>query len=284
MTGRSAVLLTMTLGVVAIGANAKLRMAEIAAGVWGEPALAEKLLEQAALLKKKFNQYFWIDSKGYFALGLDKDKNQIDSLASSNGQLLWSGIVADDKIPSIIEHLASENLYNGWGVRTLSKDSGGYNPVAYHRGTVWPHDNSLIAAGIFKSRNKDLALKIIQDIIHASSYFDYRLPEVFAGYDKAVSPFPIEYPTACSPQAWAAGTPILFLRLILGLEPDLPTKSFIVNASLPPKASYIHLDGLAAFGKHFSIKVTRNTCSVREVSEWSCHQCHQKITGRHSHK
>lgn len=234
--------------------DAKMRMAEIARNVWKEKQLADTLEKEARELKKRFNEAFWVKDKGYFALGLDKDKRQIDSLASCIGQLLWSGIVEEDKIKPTVDLLFSESLYSGWGVRTISKQDEGYNPIIYHRGTVWPHDNSLIAAGLAKVGERDKALRIIQDMITASACFDYRLPEVFAGFSRNEMPFPVQYPTACSPQAWAAATPILFLRLLLGLEPNRKRQTLTINPIIPEGMENMHIDGIAAFGKQFSVE------------------------------
>lgn len=263
--------------------DAKTRMSEIAESVWKDKALSEKLQKQAGLLKEKFNRSFWIDEKKFFALGLDKDKKQIDSLSSSIGHLIWSGIVDQDKIPFLIDHLNGTNLYNGWGVRTLGTNSYGYNPIGYHCGTVWPHDNSIIAAGAKKIGQNEFALRIIKDIINAGTYFGHRLPEVFAGYDKSISPFPVHYPTAASPQAWSAGTPLLFLTLLLGLQPDARSKTLHINPILPPKTSYIRLDGVSAFGKHFLIEVTKHSSSIKEVDKWVCHICDIRVEGDHKH-
>lgn len=242
--------------------DAKVRTAEIARNVWKDLKLAEDLEQQAADLKECFNKAFWINDKGYFALGLDKDKKQIDALTSSIGHLLWSEIVEEDKISSIIKHLFSDKLYSGWGVRTMSTKDEGYNPLIYHRGTVWPHDNSFIAAGLLKVGQPELALRIITDTIAASSYFNYRLPEVFAGFDRAVTSFPVPYPTAASPQAWSAAAPIFFLRLLLGIKPDLKRKTISINPVLPKDIYSITVNGITAFNKQFSIEASKNNQKI----------------------
>ena len=114
----------------------------------------------------------------------------------------------------------SDALFSGWGVRTMATTEGGYNPIRYHNGTVWPHDNSLIALGLYRHGHRDEANRIAVALLEAATHFRYRLPEVFAGYPREHTKFPVEYPTACSPQAWAAGAPLLFIRTLLGLEPD----------------------------------------------------------------
>jgi glycogen debranching enzyme len=114
----------------------------------------------------------------------------------------------------------SGRLFSGWGVRTMAEGEGGYNPIRYHNGTVWPHDNSLIALGLYRYGYRDEANRIATAMIEAAAFFRYRLPEVFAGYRRGRTAFPVEYPTASSPQAWATGAPFVFLRTMLGLEPD----------------------------------------------------------------
>jgi glycogen debranching enzyme len=199
--------------------DAKIRTARLAHDVWGDAEVAERLGREAARLKEAFNRDFWIPEREFFAVALDGDKRRVDTLTSNIGHLLWSGIVDDDKADAIARHLMGESLFSGWGVRTMAESEGPYNPIEYHNGTVWPHDNSFIAAGLARYGYRDEAARIAAAIFDAATFFDYRLPETFAGYERARTHFPVEYPTACSPQAWATGAPLLLLRAILGLEP-----------------------------------------------------------------
>jgi glycogen debranching enzyme len=198
--------------------DARRRAARLAREVWDDDALAEKLERQADELKQSFNDAFWLDDRGYYALALDGDKKPVDSLTSNIGHLLWSGIVDDDHAPLVVDHLMGPRLFSGWGVRTMAEGDGGYNPIGYHQGTVWPHDNSLIAAGLRRYGYDDEAATIAAAILDAAKYFLGRLPETFAGYARTVTDYPVEYPTACSPQAWATGAPLFLLRVLLGLE------------------------------------------------------------------
>ncbi|HEY3208282.1 MAG TPA: glycogen debranching N-terminal domain-containing protein [Actinomycetota bacterium] len=200
--------------------DAKRRCARLAREFWGDPGLAERLDRQADELKDRFNRDFWIPDRGYFALALDGDKRQVDSLSSNTGHLLWSGIVDEDKADAVRRHLMSERMFSGWGVRTMAEGMEGYNPIEYHNGTVWPHDNSFIVAGLRRYGYAEDAARISYALLEAATYFDWRLPEVFAGYPRSLTQFPVEYPTASSPQAWATGTPLLLLREVLGLDPD----------------------------------------------------------------
>jgi len=200
--------------------DAKLRTARLAREVWGDPAWADELERSAARLKESFNRDFWLEERGYYALALDGEKRPVDAITSNPGQLLMSGIVPEDRTARVVEHLMGDALFSGWGVRTMAEGEGGYNPIRYHNGTVWPHDNSLIALGLYRLGYRDEANRIAVAMLEAASFFRFRLPEVFAGYRRGRTAFPVEYPTASSPQAWATGAPFVFLRTMLGLEPD----------------------------------------------------------------
>ena len=199
--------------------DAKCRAARLAREIWEDDDLAERLEAQAERLRERFHEDFWIPDRAFFALALDGEKRQVDSLTSNIGHLLWSGIVRDEHADAVARHLMGDALYSGWGVRTMAAGDAGYNPIEYHNGTVWPHDNSLIAAGLRRYGFAAEAARIASAIIRASRHFQYRLPEVFAGYSASVTHAPVEYPTASSPQAWAAGAPLLALTTVLGLRP-----------------------------------------------------------------
>ena len=181
-------------------------------------APARGLERQADEIKQSFNDDFWLEDRGYYALAHDGDKRPVDALTSNIGHLLWSGIVDDDRAEEVRAHLLGPRLFSGWGVRTMAEGDGGYNPIGYHQGTVWPHDNSIIAAGLRRYGYNEEAATIAFAILEAAQYFFGRLPETFAGYDRAVTDYPVEYPTACSPQAWATAAPLFLLRILLGLE------------------------------------------------------------------
>jgi glycogen debranching enzyme len=200
--------------------DGKLRAARLAREVWGDPELAERLETEAAELKRRFNEDFWMPEREFFAVALDGQKRRVDTLTSNAGHLLWSGIADEDKAEAVARQLMSDNLFSGWGVRTMAESEGPYNPIEYHNGTVWPHDTSFIAAGLARYGYREEAARIAAALFDAAAFFDYRLPETFAGYPRERTRFPVEYPTACSPQAWATGAPLLLLRVVLGLEPD----------------------------------------------------------------
>ena len=219
--------------------DAKIRGARLARQFWHDPEYADRLEREAAALKERFNRDFWITDRGYYALALDADGGQVDALSSNIGHLLWSGIVDEERAESVVEHLMGPSLYSGWGVRTLSTDDWRYNPVGYHVGTVWPFDNSFIAWGLRRYGYKSQAAQIASGILDSAQFFDFRLPEAFGGYERGLTRYPVHYPTACSPQAWSAGAPLLFLRTMLGLEPS--GENLVVNPALPRGIKHIEL-------------------------------------------
>ncbi|MEV6517157.1 glycogen debranching N-terminal domain-containing protein [Micromonospora chalcea] len=219
--------------------DAKMRAARMARIHWQDPAYADRLEQEAAALKERFNRDFWIADREYYALALDPRGQQVDALSSNIGHLLWSGIVDESRAPAIAAHLLGPRLFSGWGVRTLADDQGRYNPVGYHVGTVWPFDNSIIAWGLWRYGFRREAGLLCDALLSASRYFDGRLPEVFAGYERGLTDYPVEYPTACSPQAWSAGTPLLLLRVMLGLEPQ--GEHLIIDPAVPPGMGRVEL-------------------------------------------
>lgn len=219
--------------------DAKRRTARLARDVWGDPEWAKQLEQEAESLKERFNRDFWIPERGFFALALDGSKRKVDSLTSNIGHLLWSGIVDRDKADRCMRHLIGDELFSGWGVRTMGKSEGSYNPIGYHVGTVWPHDTSIVAWGLRRYGYRAEAARLALAILEAAVFFDYRLPETFAGYQRAVTRFPVEYPTACSPQAWATGAPLLLIRTLLGLESD--GEHLIVDPAIPAPIERLEL-------------------------------------------
>jgi glycogen debranching enzyme len=219
--------------------DAKLRGARLARLVWKDTALAERLEQEAADLKRRFNRDFWVEDGEYFALALDPEGEQVDALTSNNGHLLWSGIVDKSKAKALAGHLLGPRLFSGWGVRTLAEGEGRYNPIGYHVGTVWPFDNSFIAWGLRRYGFKDEAAVIAAGILDAAEFFEGRLPEAFGGYERSETRYPVQYPTACSPQAWSTGAPLLLLRSTLGLEPE--GEHLVVDPALPSAIGHLEL-------------------------------------------
>jgi glycogen debranching enzyme len=228
--------------------DAKIRTARLAREHWGAAAWARQLENEAAELKRRFNKDFWISERGFFALALDGQKRKVDSLTSNIGHLLWSGIADADKASSCVKHLMSDALFSGWGIRTMASSEHSYNPIGYHVGTVWPHDNSFIAWGLRRYGYRAEAARISRAMLEAAALFNGRLPEAFGGYDRGATHFPVEYPTACSPQAWATGAPLLLIRTLLGLDSD--GVHMIVDPAIPEPLGRIELlDVPGAWGR-----------------------------------
>jgi glycogen debranching enzyme len=249
--------------------DAKRRLASIAREVWRDRDLAEDLEREADELRQRFNEAFWVNDRGgYYALALDREKRTVDSVTSNMGHLLWSGIVPDDRVDAVVDRLMAPPLWSGWGVRTMSTQDVAYSPLSYHNGTVWPHDNSLIAWGLARYGRWPDAHRVIQRMLTAAAHFDWELPEVFSGLPRAATPFPVPYPTASRPQAWAAGTPILLLQLLLGLQPDRRTQSLdtVAPAFVPAWAEDVSLAGIRAFDQQWDVSLANRQVQVGRPS------------------
>jgi glycogen debranching enzyme len=241
--------------------DAKIRGARLARQFWNDPGYAERLEREAADLKQRFNRDFWIESRQCYALALDADGGQVDALSSNIGHLLWSGIVDDSRAGAVARHLLGPDLFSGWGVRTLAAGEGRYNPIGYHVGTVWPFDNSFIAWGLRRYGFDEEAARIAAGILDAAQFFDGRLPEAFGGYDREMIKYPVQYPTASSPQAWSTGAVFLLIRTMLGMAPE--GNHLVVEPALPAGIGWIELlDIPGRWGKHDAFGRRRE---VREV-------------------
>ena len=220
----------------------------------GDPALAETWAERAAALKRAFNAAFWLPDVGYFAVALNGDKRPVDGLTSNIGHCLWTGIVDDDKAAPVVAHLMSEQMFSGWGVRTLAASMGAYNPLSYHNGSVWPHDNAILVAGLMRYGFVDQAHRLSLALLEAGVSFGARFPELWSGFDREEFEAPLPYPTSCSPQAWAAATPFLVLRALLGLDPHLGNNHVDLSPQLPKEFLPLTIENLQ-LGPH-RIRVT----------------------------
>ena len=198
--------------------DARIRMARLAREVWDDAGLADRLERDAAALRERFNRDYWIEARGHYAIALDGQKHQVDAMSSNVGHLLWSGIVPEERAARLVDRLMSAEMFTGWGIRTMSANDAGYNPIEYHDGTVWPHDTAFVAEGMRRYGHREQASHLALMLIQAAEAFEYRLPEVFAGFPREETGAPVEYPTASRPQAWAAGAPLLALRTALGLD------------------------------------------------------------------
>jgi glycogen debranching enzyme len=250
--------------------DAKTRMAEIFE-VLGDKERAQTLKQQAADLKRAFNERFWMEKEGCFAFGLDPDKKLITSIASNAGQCLWSGIADPDKAERTAKRLLQTDMWSGWGIRTLSSHNGAYDPFAYQRGSVWPQDNGIIAAGFKRYGLVNEANQVMRAIFDATERFDaYRPPEVFAGVEREGDlDFPILYPAGANiPQAWATGSIFHMIRTILGLRADAPHQRLYVYPTLPEWLPDIELHHLRVGPCSLSIRFWREGTNSRwEVQE-----------------
>lgn len=198
--------------------DARLRTARLLREIWDDEGEAQRLEADAAELKKKFNKDYWSTSRRHFVLALDGEKEQVDSLTSNIGHLLWSGIADDRRAAATVRRLMRDDMFSGWGIRTMSTENAGYNPLEYHNGTVWPHDTALIAFGMRRYGFDDEAATLCEALLDAAKAFSNQLPEVFAGFPRDETNMPVEYPDALKPQSWAAAAPLLCLRTLLGMD------------------------------------------------------------------
>ena len=221
----------------------------------GDTATYDRFRSKAAHLKANFNRDFWLEEKGWFAVGLDADKKPIDSLTSNIGHCLWTGIVDEDKAHQVAQALVGPSMFTGWGLRTLSSDNGGYNPISYHSGSVWPHDTAIVAAGLARYGYDGAAQKLIFGLLDAAQAQGGRLPELFSGLDRGELTVPVGYPTSCSPQAWSAASPLLCLRTLLRLDPWIPYGKTWLSPNLPEGIGYLKVEGIPLAGSRVTIEV-----------------------------
>jgi glycogen debranching enzyme len=222
---------------------------------------------RADRLKRQFNEAFWMPEKGYFAVALDRDKRQVDTCASNMGHCLWTGIVDDDKAAAVAERLLSPEMFTGWGVRTLATDMGAYNPMSYHNGSVWPHDNALIAAGLMRYGFLTEAQRVADGLFAAAASFGGRLPELFGGFDRHEFPAPVPYPAACSPQAWASAAPLSLIRTLMRFDPCVPHKSISIAPAFPPGYGELQIYNLSVDGFRISLGITADGFTVEGLPE-----------------
>ncbi|MBI4318760.1 MAG: amylo-alpha-1,6-glucosidase [Chloroflexi bacterium] len=224
--------------------DAWLRTAEIFDAL-GKPERARELRKKAAKLQARFEERFWCEDMGFYAFGLDPDKKPIRTIASNPGHCLWSGIASPERAARVVKRLFEPDMWSGWGIRTLSSRNPAYNPFSYQRGSVWPHDNGIIAMGFKRYGFANEAGRVAKDIVEASRCFaSYRLPELYAGTERRPGAFPVQYLGANVPQAWAAGTIFHLLQAILGLQADAPNNRLYVDPQLPDWLPDLTLRGL----------------------------------------
>ena len=232
-----------------------------------DASTAAQYRERAHSLRTAFNRDFWIDdpSGGYIALGLDRDKRPIDSVASNMGHCLWTGILDREKAEIVAHRLLADDMFTGWGIRTMSSSMAGYNPLSYHCGSVWPHDTGLIASGLMRYGFVTEALTVINGLLQAASAQQSRLPELFSGLSSYEVPFPVSYPSSCSPQAWASAAPLLCLRTLLRLDPAVPEGSVCIDPVLPENIRRLEVQGIPLAGGRVQVSVTDADVNIAGV-------------------
>ena len=250
--------------------DAKFRMSSLLRN-FGDTKTADKLKRDAIELARRFERSFWIPSRGYYAMALDNNKRPLEVIASNPGHLLFSRIITKERARIVTNRLMRDDMFSGWGWRTLSQDERVFNPLSYHRGSVWPHDNSIIAHGMALNDMRHGAVRVLTTLYQAALNFrDYRLPELFCGVQRREHDEPVHYPVSSSPQAWASGAMFLILTSVLGIRPSAPRKELnIINPLLPDWLDHLHLHNLrvgnSRVGLDFTRRGERTFCNVVDV-------------------
>ncbi|WHY20185.1 amylo-alpha-1,6-glucosidase [Paenibacillus sp. G2S3] len=223
----------------------------------GHEEQAEVMEKDAAQLQTRFEEDFWMDDEQFYAIALDKDKKRVDSVTSNAGHILMSGIASPERAKAVAARLVAPDLFGGYGIRTMSTAATGYNPMSYHDGSVWPHDNSLCLLGLSQSGFTEEAITVMQGLLNAADQFEYyRLPELYCGYSDQLGA-PVPYPVACSPQAWAAGTPLTFVQALLGLQPNALTRQITIKPALLNGMNDLKVEQLQIGNGTLSLRISR---------------------------
>ncbi|MEK5252587.1 amylo-alpha-1,6-glucosidase [Paenibacillus sp. FSL F4-0125] len=223
----------------------------------GHEEQAEGMEKDAAQLRARFEEDFWMDDEQFYAIALDKDKKRVDSVTSNAGHILMSRIASPERAKAVAARLVAPDLFGGYGIRTMSTAATGYNPMSYHDGSVWPHDNSLCLLGLSQSGFTEEAITVMQGLLNAADQFEYyRLPELYCGYSDQLGA-PVPYPVACSPQAWAAGTPLTFVQALLGLQPNALTRQITIKPALLNGMNDLKVEQLQIGNGTLSLRVSR---------------------------
>ncbi len=250
--------------------DAKYRMASLSRN-FGDPARAERLKKEATELAKRLDKAYWMADRNYFAMALDGEKRQLKCISSNPGHLLFTRAVNRERSRAIVTRLMREDMFGGWGWRTLSQDEPTFNPLSYHRGSVWPHDNSLIAHGMALNEFRRPTIQVLTALFQAALNFrNYRLPELFCGVQRREHDEPVHYPVSCSPQAWASGSWFLMLTSVLGIRPTAARRELnIINPELPEWLDHLRIRNLRIGNSRVGLDFTRHRdrtfCNVVDV-------------------
>jgi glycogen debranching enzyme len=241
--------------------------AELGAALGEASSVVLAFEERAAALRDRFDRAFWIEGSEWYAIGLDGDKQQIGSLTSNIGHLLWTGIVPPERAEHLAAHLTSPEMFSGWGLRTMSATNVGYNPLSYHCGSVWPHDTALAAAGLMRYGCDAAAHQLIEGLLEASVWTAGRLPELFAGFSKDDLAAPVPYPASCSPQAWSSAAPLLLVRAMLGLDPNMLAGKVHVQPSIPEGMNRLELTDVRIGEQRVSVSVRNDELRLEGLAD-----------------
>jgi glycogen debranching enzyme len=230
----------------------------------GDTAMAERLEAAAEDLRARFEAAFWLEGPATYAVALDGAKQAVDSVTSNAGHVLWTGLASPQRAAGVAASLTGPDMFSGWGIRTLSSAMAGYNPISYHIGSIWPHDNAVCATGLWRYGFAAEASKVAATMLEATQFFrDARLPELFCGFDRSSSPYPVPYPVACSPQAWASGATFQLVEAMLGLAPDAANHELEPrNPMLPPWLPDVRLENLVVGDAVVDLLVRRSDGST----------------------
>ncbi len=247
------------------GYDARIRVAGLLRGL-GEDDLAQQLLEEADRLRERFERKFWMEGEGYYAQALDAKGRPVPSITSNVGHCLWSGIVSPDRARRVVGRLMAGDMLTGWGIRTMSELEPNFNPMSYHNGSIWPHDNSLIAAGLKRYGYDEAVCQLFTELYEAGLRFGgYRLPELYCGFDRdrRYQSMPAQYPVSCSPQAWAAGSVFLLLQQTLGLRPAAGNSTIQVRPALPAWLNQLSLRHLRVGDQELDLNFERKNGRIQ---------------------
>ena len=238
---------------------------------FGDTSRADRLRREASDMAKRLEKAFWMPIQGYYAMALDNQKRQLEVISSNVGHLLFTRALSRERARAVVNRLMQDDMFSGWGWRTLSGSERVFNPLSYHRGSVWPQDNSLIAHGMALNEFRTPALEVLTALFQAALNFrDYRLPELFCGVQRRENDEPVHYPVSCSPQAWASGALFLILNSVLGIRPSAQRRELtIVNPELPELLDHLHIRNLRVgntrVGLDFSRPGDRTFCNVVDI-------------------
>jgi len=239
--------------------------------LFGDVQTAERLEREAAAMAERFDKAFWMPQRGFYAMALDSDKRQLQVISSNPGHLLFTRMLPRERARAVSQRFMQPDMFSGWGWRTMSRDERVFNPLSYHRGSIWPHDNSIVAHGMALYEFREPALQGFTGLFEAAMGFrDFRLPELFCGIQRREYDLPVQYPVSCSPQAWASGAVFLLLTSVLGIRPSAHRKEVnIVSPALPHWLDHLNIRNLRIGGSRVSLHFTRHRdrtfCNVVDI-------------------